>query len=50
MEKVTHVPIAREALIDKYPDVFGEHQIRVMAPEFPHSLDKLYGNCTQDKW
>ena len=32
MEKVTHVPIAREALIDKYPDVFGEHHIRVIAP------------------
>ena len=24
MEKVTHVPITREALIKKYPDVFGD--------------------------
>ena len=37
MEKVTHVPITREALIEKYPDVFddgvgklaGEHHIRL---------------------
>ena len=37
MEKVTHVPITREALIEKYPDVFddgvgklaGEHHTRL---------------------
>ena len=37
MEKVTYVPITREALIEKYPDVFGdgvgklagEHHIRL---------------------